>query len=176
MVHLNGIGSPHAATVMEELIALGGKKFINIGSAGGLKSFGTFLCEKSIRDEGTSHHYIPKGKFAYPSNSLTKRLEKSLLKNNISFQKGTSWTIDAPYRETIAEIKKYKEEGVSTVEMESSALFAVAEVRKVKVASAFVVSDVLGEKKWEPKFDTRQVNQSLYNLFDAALDCLLSKK
>ena len=42
VVCMNGIGSPHAATVMEELIALGGKEFLNIGSAGGLKDFGIF--------------------------------------------------------------------------------------------------------------------------------------
>ena len=111
IVLMTGIGSPNAATVMEELIALGGKEFLNIGSAGGLKDFGIFLCEKSIRDEGTSYHYITLGKYAYPDKGLTNRLEKQLVKNRISFQKATSWTIDAPYRETKAEIQKYKKQG-----------------------------------------------------------------
>ncbi len=175
VVCMTGIGSPHASTVIEELIALGGKEFLNIGSAGGLKAFGTFLCEKSIRDEGTSSHYIPHRKFAYPDKELTKRLEEHLLKNNISFQKATSWTIDAPYRETKAEIQKYKKQNVATVEMESSALFTVAQIRKVKIASAFVVSDVLGEDKWDPQFDAKHVNRKLYQLFDVALGCLFKE-
>jgi uridine phosphorylase len=175
VVCMTGIGSPHATTVIEELIALGGKEFLNIGSAGGLKDFGTFLCEKSIRDEGTSSHYISHGKFAYPNKELTKKLEKYLLKNNIPFQKATSWTIDAPYRETKAEIQKYKKQNVATVEMESSALFTVAQIRKVKIASAFVVSDILGDDKWDPQFDAKHVNQKLNQLFDVALECLLKK-
>lgn len=175
VVRMTGIGSPHVATVMEELIALGGKEFLNIGIAGGLKNFGTFLCNKSIRDEGTSSHYLTHKKFAYPDKELTKRLEKILIKNNIQFQKAPSWTIDAPYRETKAEIQKYKKEGIATVEMESSAIFVIAKVRKVKAASAFVVSDLLSDNKWEPKFGARHINQKLYKLFDAALECLLSK-
>ncbi|MEK6904857.1 MAG: nucleoside phosphorylase, partial [Nanoarchaeota archaeon] len=175
IVLMTGIGSPNAATVMEELIALGGKEFLNIGSAGGLKDFGIFLCEKSIRDEGTSYHYITLGKYAYPDKGLTNRLEKQLVKNRISFQKATSWTIDAPYRETKAEIQKYKKQGVATVEMESSALFTVAQVRKVKIASAFVVSDILGDDKWDPQFDAKHVNQNLNKLFDVALECLLKR-
>ena len=59
--------------------------------------------------------------------------------------------------------------------MESSALFTVAQIRKVKIASAFVVSDVLGEDKWDPQFDTKYVNQKLNQLFDVALECLLKK-
>ncbi len=175
VVCMTGIGSPHATTVLEELIALGGKEFLNIGSAGGLKDFGIFLCEKSIRDEGTSSHYSPHGKFAYPDKELTRRLERHLLKNNVSFQRATSWTIDAPYRETKAEIQEYKKQNVATVEMESSALFTVAQLRKVKIASAFVVSDVLGDDKWNPQFDAKIVNQKLNNLFDVALGFLLKE-
>ena len=175
VVYMTGIGSPHAVTVMEELIALGGKEFLNIGVAGGLKDFGIFLCEKAIRDEGTSSHYLSHRKFAYPDKELTKRLEKSLIKNKISFLKAASWTIDAPYRETKAEIQKYRKEGIATVEMEASALFVLAQVRKVKIASAFVVSDILNDDKWKPQFDVRHINQKLYQLFDATLECLLKK-
>jgi uridine phosphorylase len=168
---MSGIGSPNAVTVIEELIALGGKFFINRGYAGGLQNEGVFLCQKALRDEGTSYHYIKDGQYIYPDKKLTKKLEKSLKKQNLNYKKGITWTIDAPYRETKAEITHYKKQGISTVEMEASALFAVAKYRKVKIASAFVVSDTLGEK-WEPKFHHRKVKESLNKLFDAAVDCL----
>ncbi len=175
VVFMTGIGSPHATTVLEELIALGGREFLNIGFAGGLKKFGTFLCERSIRDEGTSAHYMAHEKFSYPDIELTGLLEKTLHKNKILFEKATSWTIDAPYRETKAEIQEYKKQKVATVEMESSALFTVAQVRNVKIASAFVVSDVLSDEKWDPQFNAKHVTQKLYQLFDVALECLLQK-
>ena len=169
---MGGIGSPHAVTLMEELIGLGGKEFIIVGTAGGLQNFGIFLCNKAIRDEGTSYHYIPTGKYSFPNDNLSKRFGKSIKKFGLDFEEGATWTIDAPYRETKAEVQHYKKEGVKSVEMESSALFAVAQVRKVKIAAAFVVSDLLGSDGWDPQFDQRHVKTKLYRLIDASVDCL----
>ena len=167
---LDGIGSPHAVTVFEELIALGGRRFLSLGTAGGLQNEGIFLCEKAVRDEGTSSHYAAHEKYSYPDKDLTAKLGKSMAKLGLEFKTATTWTIDAPYRETKAEIAHYKKEGVATVEMEASALFAVAKYRKVKIASAFVVSDVLGEK-WDPKFHTMNLKKSLNKLIAAGFDC-----
>ena len=46
-------------------------------------------------------------------------MPQSLDKFKQKYFVGTSWTIDAPYRETVAEAKKYQKEGVTTVEMEA---------------------------------------------------------
>jgi uridine phosphorylase len=170
-VKITGIGSPNAAAVMDELIALGGKEFLNLGFAGGLENEGVFLCEKALRDEGTSYHYLPHGKFTFPDKELTKKLGKAMEKAGLSYEKGATWTIDAPYRETRAEVEHYRKQGIKTVEMEASALFAVAKVRKVKIAAAFVVSDTLG-KKWEPKFHLKSVKVGLNKLIDVGVVCL----
>jgi uridine phosphorylase len=71
-----GIGAPAAATVLEELIALGAREFISIGEAGCLQprcAFGeAVVCTGAIRDEGVSHHYAPAEKFRPgPSEGLT---------------------------------------------------------------------------------------------------------
>src|SRR3989344_4537508 len=169
VIKMSGIGAPYSSTIIEELIALGGRKFINIGTAGGLRHEGIFLCNKAIRDEGTSYHYIPHEKYSYPDKILTKKLGNLIKKNKLEFSIAPTWTIDAPYRETKKEAAHYKKEGVATVEMEASALFAVASVRKVKIAAAFVVSDVLGEK-WDPKFHHINLKKNLDLLFEAAVD------
>jgi uridine phosphorylase len=170
-VKVDGIGSPHAVTVFEELIAVGGKRFINIGTAGGLQKEGFFLCDKAVRDEGTSYHYVAHGHFSHPDSKLTEKLGESMKRLGLQYETAPTWTVDAPYMETKAEIARYKNQGVATVEMEASALFAVAKLRKVKIASAFVVSDVLGEK-WEPKFHHFNTKQGLNKLVEAAFDCL----
>ena len=174
LIKMAGIGAPHAVAIFEEVIALGGKQFINIGTAGGLHHEGIFICEKALRDEGTSYHYISHGAFSYPDKMLTKKLEKAMKKHKLKYFKGTTWTIDAPYRETIKEIEYYSKKGISLVEMEASALFAVAKVRKVKIASAFVVSDIL-KRRWKPKFQTKIISTSLNKLIDAAVSCLRQK-
>ena len=170
VVLMTGIGAPHSVTILEELIALGGKKFICIGTAGGLHRRGIYLCTKAIRDEGVSSHYLKHTKYAHPNHALSLAFGKSLSKRGVSFEQKPSWTIDTPYRETIAEVQKYHKEGVGTVEMEAAALFVVGQVRTVQVASGFVVSDVL-DKNWEPEFHAINVTQGLRTLLHAAIDC-----
>ena len=174
LVRMKGIGSPHAVTVFEELIGLGGKIFLNIGTAGGLNKYGIFVCNKALRDEGTSHHYLSNDKFSYPDENLTNSFGKYLLEKKLKISYGTTWTIDAPYRETKKEVEHYAKEGISTVEMEASALFAVAKYRNVKIASAFVVSDFLG-KKWNPKFHNFDVEKSQKDLLDASVSFLVKE-
>jgi len=173
-VKMTGIGAPNAAAVFEELIALGGKEFLNIGTSGGLHHEGIFLCEKALRDEGTSYHYLPDGKFIYPDKDLTEKFRKSIEKNRLEYFKGITWTIDAPYRETKAEVEEYAKGGITNVEMEASALFAVAKYRSIKIASAFIVSDLLG-KEWTPKFHRFNIIKAQNKVIDAAVDCFSSK-
>lgn len=175
-----GIGPSGVVTVLEELVALGVKHFISIGTAGGLQkvlSIGDFvLCTQAIRDEGVSHHYLASEKYAYPSEVLTKKLGDVLKSKDITFKEGVTWTIDAPYRETVAELKQYQSEGVLTVEMEASALMSVAKYRNVDMASAFVVSDSLADLVWDPKLHSTHVTDLLKTLYHAAIDTFNESK
>ena len=58
-----GIGAPAACVVLEGLIAFGVKRFVSVGFAGSLQPdlrIGDIVvCDKAIRDEGTSYHYLP---------------------------------------------------------------------------------------------------------------------
>ncbi|MFC5970102.1 nucleoside phosphorylase [Halomarina salina] len=171
-----GIGAPTTAMLMDELVADGVETFLSVGMAGSLDEtieLGEFVvCDRAIRDEGTSHHYVESARFAHASESLTEATERLLTDRAASYHVGPSWTIDAIYRETVAEVERYAEEGVLTVEMEAAAVFAVAEARSVEVGSMFVVSDYLGTGDWEPKF--HEVESDLQRLGDTATDLLAS--
>jgi uridine phosphorylase len=175
-----GIGAPAAAAALEELAALGTRCFVSIGTAGSLQrdlEVGDLvLCEAAIRDEGVSHHYLPPAKLATASAELTAALGGALRHAGATYRAGTSWTIDTPYRETVAEARLYQSEGVLCVEMEAAALFAVAEVRRVQVASAFTISDSLAELVWDPRFHGSQVEAGLIELYDAALVALRQER
>ena len=175
-----GIGAPAAAVELEQLAALGTSAVVSVGTAGSLQRDlapgDLVLCEAAIRDEGVSHHYLPPARLARAPAPMSAALGAAMTGAGLTFRTGTSWTIDAPYRETVAEARHYQAEGVLCVEMEAAALFAVGEVRGLQVASAFVISDSLADLVWDPQFHGREVEAGLYALYQAAVTALSARR
>lgn len=171
-----GIGAPAATAVLEQLAALGTSAVVSVGTAGSLQRDlepgDLVLCEAAIRDEGVSHHYLPPARLAQAPAPMTAALGAAMEQAGLTFRTGVSWTIDTPYRETVAEARHYQAEGVLCVEMEAAALFAVAQVRGLQLASAFVISDSLADLVWTPRFGDPQVEAGLVELYQAALTAL----
>ena len=160
VVHVEGPGAPFATIVIEELAALGVNAFVIVGIAGSLDrtvpAGSMVVCSKALRDEGTSHHYRRAAPFAFPDRDLTRSLESALERAGLPYVNGPTWTTDAAYRETGPEIRRYRKLGILTVEMEAAAVFTVTRALGRKSAALFVVSDLLDEAGWEPRFhDTR---------------------
>ena len=168
---LEGPGAPFAGLAVEELAALGTTHFLIFGLAGSvspvLRVGALVLCTKALRDEGTSRHYVPPTRFAFPSARLMSRLRTGLDRAGVAYVKGPSWTTDAPYRETVPEIRRYRNAGILTVEMEAAAVFAVARYLGRHAAALFVISDHLNEGGWEPHFQVSR--QRLEQLLDVAI-------
>ncbi len=173
-----GIGAPAAAAVLEQLAALGTSAVVSVGTAGSLQRDlqpgDLVLCEAAVRDEGVSHHYLPPGRLATAPAEMTAALGAALRESGLAFRPGVSWTIDAPYRETVEEARHYQAEGVLCVEMEAAALFAVAEARGLRLASAFVISDSLADLVWSPRFHDPAVRAGLIGLYLAAVAALMA--
>ena len=174
-----GIGAPATVLYMEEMMVWGAKRFVILGTAGGisekLRAGDVVICTKSIRDEGTSHHYVKHSKYAYPSKAQTDRLVQFLSPKFRRLFVGPSWTIDAPYRETVKEFLQYKKEGVLTVEMEASALFSVGKYKHAETAAVFAVSDILSDKSWKPQFRSAIVLKNLVQCFFSIKEALVSQ-
>jgi len=100
---------------------------------------------------------------------MNAALEAAMRQAGLPFRAGTSWTIDTPYRETVAEARRYQAEGVLCVEMEAAALFAVAKVRGLHVASAFAISDSLADLLWNPQLHGPEVQVGVIPLYEAAV-------
>lgn len=170
-----GIGAPVAAIVLEELAAVGVRRFVSMGTAGSLQrdcGIGdVVVCERAIRDEGVSHHYVPPARYAHADPALTDALAGALA-TRLDVARGSSWTIDTPFRETVAEARHYQAEGVLCVEMEAAALFSVAAHRGVAIASAFTISDSLADLVWDPQFHSAETERGLVTIFEAAVEVL----
>lgn len=139
------VGAPFAVLVAEELFALGCRALVGISSAGliapELSPPFFLLIEKALRDEGTSFHYLPAGRFSAASPPLLEVVARRMAETGIPFHRGASWTTDAPFRETDTLIRARRREGVVSVEMEAAALLALgAAVRKPVVCLAHVTN------------------------------------
>jgi uridine phosphorylase len=171
-----GIGAPATAMAVESLAHRGVERFALCGYAGVLDSAvgstDVLIATEALRDEGTSYHYRPAARSATPPGDLTDDLAARLGAGDRTVRTGPTWTTDAPFRETRAEVERYAAEGVLTVEMEAAAAFAVAEHCGVEAAAAFVPSDYLGPDTWEPRF--HEVEERLLDLGDQVVRELVS--
>jgi purine-nucleoside phosphorylase len=60
-------------------------------------------------------------------------------------ERGTTWTTDAPYRETEAAIEAARAQGILAVEMEAAALYAFAQARAKPVLCFAHVTNQMGQ-------------------------------
>ncbi len=127
------VGASFAVLVAEELFASGCELLISITSAGQISRIGELpyfvLIEKALRDEGTSYHYVPPAEYSNIDPDILAMLVNAILHAPVSIYRGTSWTTDAPFRETESAIEHCRDMGIIAVEMESSALYAFAQAR-----------------------------------------------
>jgi hypothetical protein len=79
-----------------------------------------------MRDEGASYHYPPPARYSTLAPSLREQLNQSWEYQRVPRYAGSSWTTDAPFRETAQAIALARAEGIAAVEMEAAALYALA--------------------------------------------------
>ncbi len=128
------VGAPFAVLVAEQLFVSGCRLLISVTSAGQIVPLGPtpyfVLIDRALRDEGTSHHYLPPSTFADADKELTDRAWPALSGLRVPVHRGIAWTTDAPYRETQQAIDAARGHGALAVEMEAAALYALARARR----------------------------------------------
>ena len=149
-----GIGGPSASIAMEELVKVGAKYFIRVGTCGGMdldvKSGDLVIATGAIRMEGTSKEYAPIEFPAVANYDIVTALINSAKKLELPYHVGVVECKDSFYGQHSPELMPVNYElqnkwnawlklGCLASEMESAALFIVASYLKVKVGSIFLV-------------------------------------
>lgn len=172
-----GIGAPLAASLLEEVIAFGCRKYIACGGCGVLIddiALGNLvIVTGAVRDEGVSYQYLPPGNEINANITAVNALVKTLGDRGISYRLGKTWTTDAPYRETPNRISRRKEAGCLTVEMEAAGMMAVAQYRGVTFGQVLYGGDDLSGGVWDHR-DWQSQREVRENLFWLAADACLS--
>lgn len=126
------VGAPFAVLVAEQLFVSGCEFVVSLASAGRIAgqdaSERYIIVDRALRDEGTSYHYLAAAEFAHGDPSLVLAARRAL-GFDPSVEVATTWTTDAPFRETAEAIESSRRRGAVAVEMEAAALYAFAEAK-----------------------------------------------
>ena len=85
-----------------------------------------------------------------PLNRKYIKVFKELLDEvGYRYVEGTTWTTDAFYRETKDKVNRRRKDGAIVVEMEASAMQAVANFRDIDLFTFFYAGDNLASENWD---------------------------
>ncbi|MDE6725921.1 MAG: nucleoside phosphorylase [Ruminiclostridium sp.] len=149
------VGEPACGGIYEDIMAMGSKCLILLGNCGvldkNIEDCGIIIPTKAIRDEGFSYHYAPPGD-TIEVNTKYRELFKQVLKEfNYNYVEGTTWTIDACYRETRDKVNKRREQDAVCVEMECAGMQALCNFRGTDFFQFFYAGDNLDHSEWQPR-------------------------
>ena len=137
--------APYAAADLEFLISAGARQILFVNGAGSLRPdvpVGSVLLPgELIREEGTSFHYLPAERVLHTDAGLNERLGRIAAELGVELVRGKHWTTDAIYRTTFDKVRRYRERGVNSVDMELSALAGAAYYRRCELSALLVVTD-----------------------------------
>jgi purine-nucleoside phosphorylase len=156
-VQTSGIGTPSMAIVMEELLRLGARSIIRIGTCGaigaGIRTGDIIVATSSTPLDGTTREFVGGDPIApTPDFELTRALIDTAKARDVHAWVGPIASIDifTPYHPDSNLSRKWRSRGVIAFEMESSVLFYMAARSTaagvpVTAAAILTVSDALDE-------------------------------
>src|SRR5512133_1157512 len=173
-----GIGCPSAAIAVEELIDVGADTLVRVGSSGSMQSDvhmgDVVVVTASIRDEGTTSHYLPLEYPAVADVDVVNALRAGARGLGLHHHCGVSQSKDSFYGEverTRMPMAAHLEErwnawvagGALCSEMESSAIFVLSSIYRKRAGGVMLVinESELGEEtgadKHMQEFDAESV-------------------
>jgi uridine phosphorylase len=143
------VGAPFAVLIAEELFASGCRLLLSVTSAGQITPAGRppyfVIIERALRDEGTSYHYAAPSEYAEADPRLVAMAVEALKGLSQQVIVGSSWTTDAPFRETAEAIEAARSKGALAVEMEAAALYTFGRVAGVHMLCLAHVTNTMGQ-------------------------------
>lgn len=170
---MSSVGAPSCVGDYEDLFEIGFENIVVFGTCGVLENSirenSIIIPTSAIREEGTSFHYVePKEEIETNVHTLEKMVE---FFKDFNYTTGKVWTTDAFYRETPSKVAYMKEKGCVCVDMECSAISALAKFRNKKVAQFFYAADNLDVEEYDTRTLSNQHSlDQKYKIVDIAIE------
>jgi DeoD family purine-nucleoside phosphorylase len=141
-IQSTGMGGPSAAIVIEELIALGARRIVRVGTCGALAdgfAIGDVVVATGALAADGASRALGAGPVAAPDAALTDGLGDGRRELVVSS--------DLFYDPDPARAEGWVRDGAAVVEMEAATLFALGALRGVATACVLVVSDLVATRE-----------------------------
>jgi uridine phosphorylase len=153
-----GMGGPSVAIGIEELSELGVHTLLRVGTCGAaqpeIKLGDLVIAVGAVRSEGTPNGYVPAEYPAVASLHVVNALIESATAASVPFHVGIIRSVDALYSDLVPdsmprlhlrdELEMWARAGVLCNDMESSTLFVVSRLRKLRAGTINLCVDELG--------------------------------
>jgi DeoD family purine-nucleoside phosphorylase len=149
-VQTTGMGTPSFSIVAEELLRLGARQLIRVGTCGGIASGirtgDLVIAVSACPVDGATRTYLHGDPYAPTADfALTHALYHAAQEAGIQVHVGPVASVDVFYNPDPDYTTKWRDRGVLAFEMEASALFYLAARAEIQAACMLTVSDVLSE-------------------------------
>jgi len=176
-VQTSGMGTPSLSIVVEELLRLGARRLIRVGTCGGiadgLQTGDLVIATAACPVDGATNTYLHGEAYAPAADfNLTRALVDAATAAGIEVQTGLVASVDVFYNTDEDYAKRWRERGVLAFEMEASALFFLATRAGAQAACALTVSDVLSEEvsTEESYLPLEELDLAIDRMIDVALE------
>ncbi len=181
-VQTSGMGTPSMSIVVEELLRLGARRLIRVGTCGGiaagLRTGDLVVATAACPVDGATATYLHGEPYAPAADfTLTRALVDAAAAGGVAVRTGLVASVDVFYNTDADYAQRWRERGVLAFEMEASALFylaarAAAQGVDVRAACALTVSDVLGDDVTteESYLSLEELDRAVDRMIDVVLD------
>ena len=176
-VQTSGMGTPSLSIVVEELLRLGAKRFIRVGTCGGiakgLKTGDLVIATASCPVDGATATYLHGEPYAPAADfALTRALVDAADAAGLKPRTGLVASVDVFYNTDDDYAQRWRDRGVLAFEMEASALFFLAARAGAQAACALTVSDVLSEEVTteESYLPLDELDRAIDRMIESALE------
>lgn len=174
-VQTTGMGCPSLAIVVEELITLGAKTLVRVGTCGAVAAAVTpgdlVIANASEPGDGTTRAYLA-GELHAPMATFAVTRALATAAETLGYRRhvGLIRTEDAFYATAPSDVPGLAARGVLAIEMEASALFTLAALRNVEAGCILVASNHIGDASFvEPEVLRRGIETMVETALEGAL-------
>jgi 5'-methylthioadenosine phosphorylase/purine-nucleoside phosphorylase len=178
-VQTTGMGCPSAGIVFEELVQLGAKRMVRVGTCGGLQPHlrmaDTVVGVSASTDDQTPIRYVNMEGYAPTATfSLVEAAAQASRASGATVHVGSIVTSGLFYDPDETAFTRWRRLGHLGVEMEAAMLYAVAAVHGVEALTMLTVSDVLGTDGINERISDEELKRGVDDMMRLACQVAVS--